>query len=276
MADAPLGIIAGAGALPRLIAEAQGTRPYIVCAFEGIAPDWITAHPHVVVPFEKPGALFRALRERGVGRIVMAGGMSRPKLRPLHFDRTAMALASRILPLMGQGDDALLRGLAAVVEAEGFALVAAQTVVEGLLAPEGPLSARHATEAHRRDIERAAAIMAVLGPLDIGQAAVVEQGLCLGIETIQGTDALLDAVARTEPRLRAAPGGRAGVLYKAPKAGQDRRLDLPAIGVETIRRAAAAGLAGVAVAAGAVLLLDREAIVAEADRAGLFLHGWSG
>lgn len=276
MADAPLGIIAGAGALPRLIAEAQGARPYLVCAFEGIAPDWIGAHPHSVVPFEKPGALFRALRERGIGRIVMAGAMSRPKLRPLHFDRTAMALASRILPLMGQGDDALLRGLAAVFEAEGFTLVAAQAVLEGLLAPEGSLAALPATEAHLPDIRRAAEIMAVLGALDIGQAVVVEAGLCLGIETIQGTDALLDAVARTEPRLRAAPGGRAGVLYKAPKPAQDRRVDLPAIGVETIRRAAAAGLAGVAVQAGAVLLLDRDAIVAEADRAGMFLHGWSG
>ena len=275
-AEGPLGIVAGAGALPRLIAEAQGARGHLVCAFEGVAPDWIGAHPHVVVPFEKPGALFAALRKAGVRRLVMAGGMQRPKLRPLHFDRTALGLASRILPLLGQGDDALLRGLAAVFEAEGFVLVAAQQVLDGLLAPAGAIGGAVMTEAQAADVRRAAEIVAALGGLDIGQGAVVEAGICLGVETIQGTDALLDAVARTKPALRADPAGRAGVLYKAPKPGQDRRLDLPAIGVETVRRAAAAGLAGVAVAAGGVLLIDRGAIVAEAEAHGLFLHGWQG
>lgn len=269
-----LGIIAGSGALPRLIAEAQGGRPHIVCGFEGIAPDWIAEHPNVVVPFEKPGRLFDALREAGVTRLVMVGGMSRPKLRMLSFDRKAMALASRIMPLLGQGDDALLRGLAEVFEAEGFMMVGVQEVLDGLLAPEGPISAFRAAEGHHADIARAAEIVATLGALDLGQAAVVEHGICLGVEAIQGTDALLDTVARTPDTLRAAPGGKAGVLFKAPKPRQDRRLDLPAIGVETVRRAAHAGLAGIAVQAGGVLLIDREATVAEADRTGLFLHGW--
>lgn len=272
--DGPLGIIAGAGALPRLIAEAQGARPHLVCAFEGIAPDWIGAHPNVVVPFEKPGRLFGALRQAGVTRLVMVGGMSRPKLRPLGFDRTAVGLAPRILPLLGKGDDALLRGLAEVFEAEGFRMIGVQDVLDDLVAPAGPLSAVRATEAQHADIARAAEIVGALGALDLGQAAVVEHGLCLGVEAIQGTDALLDAVARTPDTLRAAPGGRAGVLFKAPKPRQDRRLDLPAIGPETVRRAAHAGLAGIAVRAGGVLLIDREAIVAEADRSGLFLHGW--
>jgi DUF1009 family protein len=274
--DGALGIVAGAGALPRLIAEAQGARGHLVCAFEGAAPDWIGAHPHVVVPFEKPGALFAALRQAGVRRLVMAGGMKRPKLRPLHFDRTALGLASKILPLMGQGDDALLRGLAAVFEAEGFALVGVQQVLDGLLAPAGAIGGVAMAETHAADIRRAAQIVAALGALDVGQGAVVEAGICLGVETIQGTDALLEAVARTVPALRADPSGRAGVLYKAPKPAQDRRLDLPAIGVETVRRAAAAGLAGIAVAAGGVLLIDRPAIEAEAGARGLFLHGWQG
>lgn len=270
----PLGIVAGSGALPRLIAEAHGAQGCFVCAFEGAAPDWIAAHPHIVVPFEKPGALFAALRQAGVRRLVMAGGMQRPKLRPLHFDRTALGLASKILPLMGQGDDALLRGLAAVFEAEGFALVGVQQVLDGLLAPAGALGGAPMTETHAADIRRAAEIVAALGVLDIGQGAVVEAGICLGVETIQGTDSLLETVARTVPTLRADPAGRAGVLYKAPKPAQDRRLDLPAIGVETVRRAAAAGLAGIAVAAGGVLLIDRPAIAAEAEALGLFLHGW--
>jgi DUF1009 family protein len=271
--EGALGILAGSGDLPRRIARAQGRKPHLVCAFEGIAPDWIAEHRHVVVPFEKPGLLFRALREAGVTRLVMAGGMARPKLRPLAFDRTALNLASRVLPLMRQGDDALLRGLAAVLEAEGFELVGVHDVVAGLLAPAGPIAGPVPDAGALADAERAAAIVRALGALEIGQGAVVEDGLCLGVESLQGTDALLDFVARTPVHLR--HQRRRGVLFKAPKPDQDRRLDLPALGAETIRGAARAGLAGVMVKAGEVLLIDRDAIVEEAERLGLFVHGWT-
>ena len=268
-----LGVLAGSGDLPRLIAQAQGRRRHLVCAFEGCAPGWISDHPHVVVPFEKPGRMFEALRKAGVTRLVMAGGMSRPTLRPLAFDRTALGLASKVLPLMRQGDDALLRGVARVLEDEGFELVGVHDVVTGLLAPEGVIAGPAPDEAARADIARAAAIAAAVGNLDVGQGAVVEAGLCLGVESLQGTDAMLAFVAETPARLR--EGTARGVLFKAPKPGQDLRLDLPALGAETLRGAARAGLGGIAVAAGGVLLIDREAIVAEADRLGLFVHGWA-
>lgn len=268
-----LGILAGSGDLPRQIAEAQGGRPHLVCAFEGLVPGWIADHPHVVVPFEKPGRMFEALRKAGVTRLVMAGAMARPKLRPLAFDRTALSLASKVLPLMRQGDDALLRGLASVLEGEGFELVGVHDVLSGLLAPEGVIAGPAPDAAALADIARAAAIVAALGGLDVGQGAVVEGGLCLGVESLQGTDAMLAFAAETPARLRG--DGTPGVLFKAPKPGQDRRLDLPALGIETIRGAARAGLCGVAVAAGGVLLIDREAIVAEAERLGLFVYGWA-
>jgi DUF1009 family protein len=268
-----LGILAGSGDLPRQIAQAQGARPHLVCAFEGSVPGWIADHPHVVVPFEKPGRMFEALRNAGVTRLVMAGGMSRPKLRPLAFDRTALSLASKVLPLMRQGDDALLRGLADVLEEEGFELVGVHDVVSGLLAPEGVIAGPAPDAAALADIARAATIVAAVGGLDVGQGAVVEAGLCLGVESLQGTDAMLAFVAETPPKLR--EDSTRGVLFKAPKPKQDRRLDLPALGAETIRGAARAGLGGVAVAAGGVLLIDREAIVAEAARLGLFVYGWS-
>jgi DUF1009 family protein len=270
-----VGLIAGAGALPRLIAEERARRAqrYLVVAFEGAAPDWIGGHPHAIVAFEKPGALFRALRAAGVDTVVFAGGLARPQLRPLRFDATAIALAPTILPLLRQGDDALLRGLAATFEREGFRLAGAHALLGGLLAPDGPIAARRPSDHDRADIERAATLAAALGALDVGQGAVVEDGACLGLETRQGTDALLDFVAATPARLRAPRGRPSGVLYKAPKPGQDWRADLPAIGPETMRRAAAAGLAGVAVQARGVLVLDLEATRAEADRLGLFLTG---
>ena len=269
---AVVGVIAGAGDLPRLIAEdrrARGLR-YLVCAFQGAAPPWIGDHPHAVVRHEKPGALFAALRGAGVDTVAFAGAMARPQLHPLAFDLTALRLAPRILPMLRQGDDALLRGLAGVLEAEGFRLVGAHELLSGLLAPPGDCAARRADAEDRADIARAAALVAGLGALDVGQAAVVAGGVCLGLESIQGTDALLAFAGATPQRLRPRPG----VLYKAPKPGQDWRVDLPAIGPQTLRAASAAGLAGVAVRAGGVLVLGLEATRAEADRLGLFLHGW--
>lgn len=271
-----LGIIAGTGALPRLVAQScaeRGAR-YMVIAFRGVDPGaWLSGHPNARPPFEKPGRLFAALRKAGCDRVTFAGGMRRPHLDPLRFDLTALRLAPRILPLLRQGDDATLRGLASVFEAEGFAVVPPHAELAGLLAPEGVLGRVAPGEGDRVDAARAAGLAAGIGRLDAGQAAVVAQGLCLGLETIQGTDALLDFVARTAADARPDPTGPRGVLVKAPKPGQDWRMDLPAIGPETLRRAAAAGLSGIVVEAGGVLILDREETVAEADRLGLFLWG---
>lgn len=273
VAPAGLGVIAGEGALPRLLAEERrrAAAPYLVCAFEGLVPDWIAAHPHAVVPFEKPGALFRALRDAGAEQVVFAGGMRRPSLNPLRFDMKAAKLAATVLPMLGKGDDALLRGLASVFESEGFEMIGAHDLVDDLLAPDGVLSARAPSETDRADIARAAELAVLIGGADVGQAAVVARGLCLGLESIQGTDFMLRAIAETPEALR--PPRPSGVLFKGPKPGQDWRLDLPAIGVDTVRAAHRAGLSGVALRSGGVLILGRAETVAEADRLGLFLCG---
>jgi UDP-2,3-diacylglucosamine hydrolase len=112
-----------------------------------------------------------------------------------------------------------------------------------------------------------------LGRLDIGQGAVVVDGLVLAVEAQEGTDAMLARCALLPEALRGVPGARRGVLVKWPKPIQERRVDLPTIGVRTIENAAAAGLAGVAGEAGGVLVLDREAVIAAADRLGLFVAG---
>src|SRR5690606_19501026 len=141
--------------------------------------------------------------------------------------------------------------VAAVFEERGLAVVGAHQIRPDLVAPAGALTRRAPGPALEADAARARAILDALAPLDVGQGAVVAQGLCLGIETLPGTEALLDFVARTRP-------GSGGVLAKRPKAGQDLRLDMPAIGPETVDQALAAGLAGIAVAPGRVLILDRD------------------
>ncbi len=268
-----LAIVAGRGALPRLIAEdcARRARPYRVVAFEGVPLDWAAAHPMVAAVFEKPGRLFADLRAAGCGAVTFAGGMTRPELNPLRFDLTMLRLAPKVLGGLRGGDDRTLRLLAEVVEAEGLKLVPAQAILADLLAAPGVATRAAPGADDRADAARAAEIVAALGAADVGQGAVVAGGVCLGVESVQGTDALLAFVARTGAPFRG--GAARGVLLKAPKPGQDWRMDLPAIGPETLRGSAAAGLAGVVVQAGGVLVLGRDATVAAADAAGLFLWG---
>jgi DUF1009 family protein len=268
-----LAIVAGRGALPRLIAEdcARRGRPYRVVVFEGVALDWLEGHPTLAAAFERPGRLFAALRDAGCGAVTFAGGIVRPKLRPMRFDLTMWRLAPGLLGAVRAGDDVTLRAVAGVFERAGFRVEAPQALLPGLPAAAGVHSRALPSERDREDAARAAAIVAALGAADVGQAAVVAQGVCLGVESIQGTDALLEFVARTGAGSLPDPSGAKGVLFKGPKPGQDRRLDLPAIGPDTLRGAAAAGLAGVVVEAGGVMILDHAATVAAADGAGLFL-----
>lgn len=270
-----LAIIAGSGVLPRSIAESRRSAglPYLVISFEGAAEPWMGRHPHQAHRFEKAGRLFAALRRAGCGHVVFAGAMDRPQLKPWCADGKAVALIAKVGTLLVRGDNELLSGLAAIFEAEGFFVVGAVDCLDGLTADAGYLGQHRPGKVDRADAARGAAILAALGSVDVGQAVVVAQGLCLGVEAIEGTDALLVRVAALPPERR----GRAvlpnGVLVKMAKPGQDRRVDLPSIGPRTVGAVARAGLRGIVVEAGGVNVLEREATVRAADRAGLFV--WS-
>ncbi len=266
----PLGIIAGHDLLPRLIAEQRRAekQPYLVITFSADPEPWLREHPHEVHEFEKPGRLFAALQRARCQDVVFAGAMARPRLRPWRADGKAAGLLGEVLRLMAHGDDALLSGLAGIFEAEGFRVVGADTCLSGLTCRPGVLGRHAPAPGARADVARGAAIISALGPFDVGQAVVMAEGRCLGIEAAEGTDALLARVAA----LPDGPGS-GGVLVKTAKPAQDRRFDLPAIGSRTIEAAAGARLAGIAIEADVVCVLERDATVAAADATGLFL--WS-
>lgn len=268
-----LGIISGSGLLPQALAEAEksAARPYRVVGFEGLVPAWIEGHPMIQARFEKIGALFADLKAAGVTDVVFAGGMARPTLDPTVFDAGFHALMPRLMPALAEGDDATLRVILEAFEAEGFTIRAAHDLLSDLTVAPGVLTKTNPSEADLVDVARAAEIVAELSRLDIGQGAVVAQGLCFATETLQGTDRMLAFAAEGLARLRPDPEGVKGVLYKAPKRAQDRRVDLPAIGPDTVAATASAGLAGIAIEAGGVMILDRVGTLAAADAAGLFL-----
>lgn len=248
-------IIAGAGALPGLVLEAG---PALIVRLRGIAVE--VDGPGIDARYERFGQLFDDLHSAGITELCLAGAVTRASLDPALMDAVTLALVPRIEAAQRKGDDALLREVIAILEEQGFTIRAAHELRPDLVAPDGAIVG---TASPDGDAARARAVLAALGSLDVGQAAVAAKGQMLGIETLQGTDAMLRFVAQTQP-------GSGGVLVKRVKPAQDLRVDMPAIGPDTVRLAAEAGLSGIEVQAGHVLLLDPDAV-----RAACVSHGIS-
>ncbi len=264
-----LALIAGSGLLPAALIAALPERP-LVCAFHGFAPDGVD--PDLSFRLERLLPFQRALRGRGITEVIFAGAVQRPRLDPALFDPATAQLVPRFLAAMAAGDDATLREFLQLFEEEGFTIKGIADLAPALLPGPGLLAGTLTTR-DQDDATRAAAIVAALGAVDVGQGACVAQGLCLAVEALPGTDAMLATVAAFDTPGRPDPSHGRGLLYKAPKPGQDRRVDLPTLGPQTLRAVAAAGLGGVAFEAGSVICLDLALMRAEASRLGLFL--WS-
>jgi DUF1009 family protein len=266
-----LGILAGGGELPaRLVAacRAEG-RDMFVLALTGHAERRLIPAdvPQAWIRLGEAGRGFDILREMKIEDVVFAGAVKRPSLFELKPDGRTAAFFAR-LGLRALGDDGLLKAVVTEFEREGFRVVGAESVMTGLLAPQGVWGQHLPDPQGEADINRAIEVARGLGALDVGQAVIVQQGIVLGVEAIEGTDAL---IRRCGQLRRPGPGG---VLVKMSKPGQERRVDLPTIGTDTVQLAAASGLAGIAVEAGAALVLDRAAVITEADRQGLFVCGF--
>lgn len=268
-AQKPLGIIAGSGRLPGRIIDAcrAAGREVFVLALEGEAdPATIAAVPHAWCRIGAAAAGLDLLRAHAVGDLVLAGGVRRPSLAALRPDWRAAKFFARI-GYRALGDDGLLSAVVKELEREGFRVVGADRLLADAALPEGPLGSVRPDADARADIALGLRLARAIGALDIGQAVVVQQGLVLGVEAIEGTDGLLRRVGE----LRRAGSG--GVLVKAAKPGQESRVDRPTIGPQTVALAAESGLCGIAAEAGATLVVDRAELIRLADAAGLFVIG---
>lgn len=266
---AKLGIIAGGGRLPGLLIDAcrAAGRDFFVLALKGQAdPAVVEPAPHAWIRVGAAGSGFAILHEQGVEELVMAGHLRRPSLADMRPDLRVIRFFAR-LGRKGIGDDGLLRAVIREFEEEGFRVVGADALLPDLKAEEGPLGAHHPDATAESDIARGVEVLAALGSVDIGQAVVVQQGIVLAVEAVEGTDAMIE---RSGGLKREGPGG---VLVKLRKAGQETRVDLPTIGPDTLTRAARAGLRGIAIEAGGTIVVDRAELVERADREGLFVVG---
>lgn len=265
-----LGIIAGGGDLPVRIIDAcrAADRPFFVLALEGqTPPETVADTPHAWVRMGAGGKALSALRKAEVEEIVLAGPVRRPTIAELKPDLWTAKFIAKV-GVKSLGDDGILGALVRELEQkEGFRVVGAESLMPEVMAEEGVFGRVRPDDQALSDIERGIAVASALCALDAGQACVVQQGLVLAIEAIEGTDAML---ARAGELRREGPGG---VLVKVGLPKKEERADLPTIGVTSVHTAAAAGLRGIAVEAGRSLVIDRGQTTEAADAAGLFIIG---
>ena len=273
-----LGIIAGSGTLPLAVAEAaqRDGRSVFVLALEGMAsPEEVLPFPHGWASLGEIGKAIKLLKQAGCSELTMAGKVPRPEFTKLKLDARGALALPRVIAAAMKGDDALHRTMMLIFEKEGMRVIGPADAARDLLAPLGALGQLEPTQDDDADILHGIRVALALGALDVGQAAVVCQGLVLAVEAAEGTDAMLTRVASLPEALRGTKDHRRGVLVKAAKPHQERRMDLPAIGVRTVEIVAEAGLSGVAIEGGGALIVGRNAVAATADRAGVFVYGFA-
>lgn len=264
----PLGVVAGGGSLPQRVVQAASAmgRPVHVVVLEGHGdPAVYAGQSHVTLRWGLAAQMLSWLKQHGVREVVLAGTVARPSLLSLRPDAASMKLLGRIGRAAFNGDDSILRAVMKVLAEEGFEVVGAQALLAGLLPEAALLAGPMPDDVARADIARGLAVCHAIGVVDVGQSVIVQQGLVLGVEAIEGTDALI---------LRAGGLKREGpspILVKAPKPSQSNLVDLPTIGPKTIESARAAGLRGLAFQAGGTILLERDTTIAAAEAAGIFL-----
>lgn len=270
----PLAILAGGGPIPALVASAATAagRKVLILGIEGEADPGIAGFAHETIKWGQFGRVEALLKAHGVREIVLVGWIRRrPDFSSLSLDWLALRSLPKILSIMLGGDDSVLSGAVKFIESRGYKVVGAHEVATDLVASAGCLTRRSPSQKDRLDMAQAARAAIAIGLLDAGQAAVAVSGQIVALEGLEGTDAMLQRVRELHESGRAHWQGRAGVLGKWSKPQQDLRVDMPTIGPGTVQAAAEAGLAGIAIEAGRVMILDRARTVAEADDLGLFL-----
>jgi hypothetical protein len=275
----PLAIIAGAGSVPLHVASAalSSGRKVVILGIEGEADGRIADYPHAWFNWGQLGRLEKLLAEHGTREVVLIGGIgSRPDFKTFKLDFGTVRVLPEILSVMANGDNTLLTGVVKMFETRGYSIVGAHEIAADLVAKPGLVAGRKPRSRDLDDVGIAIAAARAIGTLDAGQAAIAVGGRIMALEAAEGTDAMLARVAKLREDGRIKWSGRAGVLAKCAKPQQDLRVDMPTIGPQTVSGAAAAGLAGIAIEAERVMIVDRAETLSRAEAAGLFVYGAEG
>jgi DUF1009 family protein len=272
----PLAIVCGAGNMPYRVADAvigRGRRVVLLALVGWADPLQVERYQHHWARLGQLGRMSRIARQEGCRDVVFIGALTRPAITQLRFDLATLMVLPRIIKAFAGGDNHLLTRVCRLVEDRGFRLVGAHEVAPEILVPAGQLGRHAPTERDRADIAVGQELLAATGAFDIGQAVVVAGNRVIAVEAAEGTDRMLARIAQLRREGALKLPLKSGVLVKSPKPSQDRRFDLPSVGVRTIEAAEAASLAGIAVEARGAVTADLSEMVRQADAAGLFVVG---
>ncbi|MDX9834468.1 MAG: UDP-2,3-diacylglucosamine diphosphatase LpxI [Desulfobulbus sp.] len=265
--QSPIGLIAGGGQFPLLLAEAARTRGrrVVAVAHLGETLPELEQQADVIcwVKLGQLGRIIKYFRQQGVTETVLAGTITKTRIfRDVLPDFKGLTLWNKIDIRL---DDAILRAVAQTLEEEGIRVIASTCYLDHLFFPEGLLTRKKPTSGQMEDIRFGWSIARAVGRLDIGQCVVVRDRSVLAVEAIEGTDAAIQRGGEL--------AGSGAVVVKLKKPDQDFRFDLPATGEKTIATLAAVKGAVLAVEAGQSLLFDQAAMVRAADKAGIVVIG---
>ena len=264
-----LGLIAGSGMMPVEIIRHcnQHSIPIFVVGLEPFAnEEQLSEAPHIFAKIGEAGKILKAMKEQNVHKIVLAGGIKRPAFKELIPDWEGIKIVAK-LAMKKMSDDNLFRAVIDEVESRGFKIVGIEEVVPGMLFQEGVYGKVKPSKEDMDDIERGWTVAKAIGAVDVGQAVVVQEGLVLAMEAIEGTDMMLARAASLRKE------GKKPIMVKVLKPGQDMRVDLPAIGLQTMELFVKYGIGGIAVEANGILLIEKDAVIKKADEHGIFIIG---
>lgn len=261
-------VIAGAGSYPRMIVEGArraGVKTVDVLAVRGSADRaTVAAADHVHV--EGIGHALAGVRwvaENGYDGAILAGQINPLSLFRTGFDAETRALLSS---LSCKCAHTVYGRLVAEFESHGVRMLPASSYMDGHLPGEGPLTSRVPDERELSDISRGSEVMNDMGRHDVGQTVLVKDGMVLAVEAFEGTNAAIRRAGKL--------GGKGAVLVKGARDGHDMRFDIPVIGLKTLKTARKAGVSAIAFQASRLILLDREDVVAFANRHNIAIVGF--
>ena len=274
LSDRPLTIVAGGGSVPVHVARTaiRDGRRVLIVGIEGEADPEILQFPHELLRWGQIGRFQEILSRQGYGDIVLIGGVQTlPDYKRLKLDFGAVRILPKVLSFMSSGDNTILTSVVQVIESWGCNVIGAHEIAGDLVASVGVLTDKQPRSRERYDGKLAMTAARGIGALDAGQAAVAINGRIVALEAAEGTDGVLSRVAELRETGRFKWSGRAGVLAKCPKPQQDLRVDMPTIGPDTVSGVERAGLAGITIEAGRVMIIDRDETLRRADAAGVFI-----
>jgi DUF1009 family protein len=273
MGTEPLGLVAGSGRFPLLVAEEAKRRgvPVVALGIPGVTDEALARLTDTLTWFKlgQIDAPIKALKDKGVRQVVMAGKIQHVSLfGGILPDWRAAKL---LLTLKDKRTDTILKAVVDEFQKDGLEFISSAAYLEHLLAPNGSLTKKRFSKDELNDAALGWKAAKAVAGFDIGQTVVVQGGAVVAVEGMEGTDACVEraaALARTsgrEPSL---------VVVKVAKPKQDFRFDLPVVGLDSLIHFKKMGVKALALEAGATLIFDRERFAADADASGISVAGY--